>query len=110
MVADIRGVVLTEEAGGARVEFFNVTSVLWTSSEFIIAGTVYGPGRITNGVYSPPNPYHGQTRSITFALDDVSRVLVHGNANQAEVGVGMLVGAALAAPTFLYVLVWALTG
>ena len=109
MVADVRGVVLNDQAGGARFEFSDVTSVRWTASALIITGTVHGPGRIEHGVFIPPNPAHGETRSIEFSLGDVSHVLVHNRVEQAEIGVAMLVGAALTAPAFLFLLVWALT-
>ena len=66
VVADIRGVVLREGAGGGRFQFSDVSEARWTSSELVITGVVNSPG----------NPGHGQTRTMSFAFADVDHVLV----------------------------------
>ena len=46
--------------------FSHVSGLRWTPSAIVVTGTADAPG----------NPDHGQTRTITFALDEVDYLLV----------------------------------
>lgn len=66
VIADIRGFVLTDEAGGAEFRFSEVAEVSWTSSHLSITGTID----------EPRSPDHQEVRTISFPLGDVDRMLV----------------------------------
>ena len=66
VIADIRGFVLTDEAGGDEFRFSEVAEVSWTSSHLSITGTVD----------DPRSPDHQGVRTISFPLGDVDHLLV----------------------------------
>lgn len=66
VMADTRGFVLTDEAGGVAFRFSEVLEVRWTSSDLSITGTIDDPGSAD----------HQQVRTISFPLGDVGHLLV----------------------------------
>ena len=66
MIADIRGFVLTDEAGGGEFRFSEVAEVSWTSSHLSITGTID----------DSRSPDHQEVRTISFPLGDVDHLLV----------------------------------
>lgn len=66
VVGDIRGVQLSPESGGERIEFSDVTEVRWGSTELVITGTVDTSGSLERRL-SP---------TTSVPLEDVDYVIV----------------------------------
>lgn len=66
MIADITGLVLTDEAGGVEFRFSEVSDVSWTSSDLSITGRIDDPGSAD----------HQYVRTVSFPLEDVDHLLV----------------------------------
>lgn len=93
VIADIRGFVLTDEAGGVAFRFSEVSDVRWTSSDLSITGTIDDPGSAS----------HQQVRTISFPVGDVDHLLVR------EYRPGRsFVASTVASASLGYVLAWIL--
>ena len=95
VIADIRGFVLTDEAGGVEFRFSEVSDVRWTSSDLSITGTIDDPGSAD----------HQQVRTVSFPLGDVNHLLVReyrpGRSFLASTALAIVLAAVLTWVVFL---------
>lgn len=66
VVGDIRGIQLSPESGGERIEFSDVTEVRWGPTELVIAGTVDASGSLERR----------QSPTTSVPLEDLDYVIV----------------------------------
>ena len=95
---EIRGIVLTREAGGEAFVFSEVFDVRWTPEALEIDGRLDERG----------SPHHGRENTFSFSYADVSRLLVQAHPSAVEIrplragaGLGGLIGGMAGVVTFL---------